>query len=44
MGGKPTRLTAIKKVFPTAHIEECKSPVDAWAYCGKEDTRIEGPV
>jgi len=44
MGGKVTRQSALVKLFPTAHIEVCKSPPDAWEYCGKEESRIEGPV
>jgi len=44
MGGPAIRSTVVSKVFPTAHIEACKSPPDAWEYCGKEDTRVEGPV
>jgi len=44
MGGKSTRFSVLKKAFPTAHIESANSPPDAWEYCGKEDTRVEGPV
>lgn len=43
-GGKLCRFTSLKTKFPTAHIESCHSAIDAWNYCGKEDTRIEGPV
>lgn len=43
-GGKQCRFPAIKKLFPTAHIEAAHSPLDAWKYCGKEETRVEGPV
>lgn len=43
-GGKATRFTVINKLLPDAHIEAAKSPYDAWEYCGKEDTRVEGPV
>lgn len=31
-------------MLPTAHIEKAKSPYDAWKYCGKEESRVEGPV
>lgn len=31
-------------MLPHAHIEPAHSPLDAWKYCGKEDTRVEGPV
>jgi hypothetical protein len=34
----------VKKLLPTAHIEASKSPFKSWEYCGKEDTRVEGPV
>lgn len=43
-GGKSTRLVALKKHFPTAHLEASKSPYKAWEYCGKDETRVEGPV
>lgn len=43
-GGKSTRFTAVKNMLPTAHIEKAKSPYDAWKYCGKEESRVEGPV
>lgn len=44
MGGKRTRVPSVKKQFPTAHIEVSKNAFNAWTYCGKEDTRVEGPV
>lgn len=44
LGGKRTRFNSIKKLLPTAHIEAAKSAVQSWEYCGKEDTRVEGPV
>lgn len=31
-------------MVPGAHVEAAKSPFDAWEYCGKEDSRVEGPV
>ena len=37
------RFRALKKKFPTAHIEIAKSAFDSWQYCQKEDTRLEGP-
>jgi hypothetical protein len=43
-GGKSTRFSVITKMFPGCHVEGSKSPFDAWEYCGKEDTRVEGPV
>lgn len=44
LGGKSTRISAVKSMFPTAHIETAKSPFHSWEYCGKADTRVEGPV
>lgn len=44
IGGKSTRFAVVKKLFPTAHIEGTKDAFRAWEYCGKEDTRVEGPV
>ena len=43
-GGKSTRIAVVKKQFPTAHIEPAKSPLQAWEYCGKSETRVSGPV
>lgn len=43
-GGKSTRFGVVKKLLPTAFIDAAKSPFEAWEYCGKEDTRVEGPV
>lgn len=40
---KNTLFTTVKKWAPTAHWEVCRSPKDAWAYCQKEETRVEGP-
>lgn len=31
------------KQFPGCHIEVAKNALAAWRYCGKEDTRVEGP-
>lgn len=44
MGGKQFRFTAVKREFPTAHIEAARDAYESWAYCGKEDTRVSGPV
>jgi len=35
--------TAIIKRFPGCHVEVTRNAQAAWDYCGKEDTRIEGP-
>lgn len=32
------------KKFPGCHIEIAKNAMAAYAYCGKEDTRLEGPI
>ena len=32
------------KALPGSHIEITKNAMKAWAYCGKEDTRIQGPL
>lgn len=42
-GGKATRFNVVAKMFPGIHVEAAKSPFDSWEYCGKEDTRVEGP-
>lgn len=42
----PKRVTAIKKLLccESAHIEKTKgTPQQAWDYCTKEDTRVDGP-
>lgn len=42
---KTTRIQKVIKQFPGCHVELAKKPAMAlWAYCGKEDTRIEGPI
>lgn len=43
-GGKRSRVAAIQKLFPGCHVEQAKDPFRAWEYCGKDDTRVEGPV
>lgn len=35
---------AVKKIWPTAHIEVCRDPYEVWEYSGKEDTRVSGPA
>lgn len=37
--GRPIRLTALKKIWKTAHAEPTKSE-RAESYCWKEDTRV----
>ena len=41
---KRTRLSAMKKLFPGDHLEIARSPVEARAYCMKEETRVSSPV
>ncbi|WP_445769545.1 hypothetical protein [Rheinheimera sp.] len=43
-GGKKCRLPQISKLLPHTHVEIAKSPYDSWEYCGKVETRVEGPV
>lgn len=42
---KATRMTGVKKALnaPTAHLEPAKAWDRAVAYCGKEETRVDGP-
>lgn len=42
----PKRLNAIKNILgsDTVHVEKNKgTPQQAWDYCTKEDTRVDGP-
>ncbi len=38
------QINSLKKQFPGCHIEPAKSAMASWTYCGKADTRVEGPV
>jgi len=38
------RITAMIKLFPGTHVEHSKNALAAWRYCGKEDSREEGPL
>lgn len=43
---KVMRFAAIKKelLCDSAHVEKCRgTPQQAWDYCCKEETRIDGP-
>lgn len=40
---KNKRLSALKKVSPTAHWEVCKSVSASVDYCSKDDSRKDGP-
>jgi len=37
-----TRFSAVKRHFPTAHVEMVKSATAAFEYCLKSDTRVDG--
>jgi hypothetical protein len=42
----PSRLGRVKELLncESAHVEKAKgSPTQAWEYCTKEETRIDGP-
>lgn len=41
---KVSRLKAIQKLLPRCHVESAKNALAAWRYCGKEDTRVDGPL
>jgi len=34
----------MKKNFPGCHVELTRNAMASWDYCGKEDTRVEGPL
>ncbi len=34
----------MRKLFPDMHIEKAKIAMAIWKYCGKEESRIEGPL
>ncbi len=36
-------FSAMVKRFPGCHVEVTRNAQAAWDYCGKEDSRIEGP-
>lgn len=40
---KVARTLAIIKKLKGCHVEIAKNAMAAWKYCGKEDTRVEGP-
>lgn len=41
---KESRVNKMRKQFPNCHIEISRNAMKAWVYCGKEDTRLEGPM
>lgn len=38
------QLKAMIKRFPGAHIEIARNAMASWNYCGKSDSRVEGPL
>jgi len=41
---KEQRTKKIQQLLPKTHVEKAKNALAAWRYCGKEDTRLEGPL
>lgn len=41
---KTARTNLIIKNLKGCHVEQAKNAMAAWNYCGKEDTRLEGPL
>lgn len=41
---KVARLPSIIKKLTGCHVEVARNAMAAWRYCGKEDSRIEGPL
>jgi len=37
-------MSAILKKFPGCHIKPAKNAMASWEYCGKKETRLEGPL
>jgi hypothetical protein len=42
--GSNQREKVVRKLFPGSHISVAKNMAQLWAYCGKEDTRVNGPL
>lgn len=40
----PRSLLSIAKALKGSHVEVSKNALASWRYCGKDDTRLEGPV
>lgn len=38
------RFSKVTKLFPGCHVEAARNAFKSYEYCGKEDTRVEGPV
>lgn len=41
---KTARLDSLIKKLKGCHVEAAKNAMAAWNYCGKADTRLEGPL
>ncbi len=41
---KEQRLTKVRKLFTGCHVDKSRNALAAWNYCGKEETRVEGPL
>lgn len=41
---KEVRFERMKKDFPGCNLEKPRNALASWRYCGKEDTKIEGPL
>lgn len=37
------RPKKVMKYMPRAHLTNCIDAMASWEYCGKDDTRLEGP-
>lgn len=40
----PRSVLSIRKALKGSHVEVSRNAMAAWKYCGKEDSRLEGPV
>lgn len=43
-GGKQCKPTMLHKLLPGVHVEVARNALASWDYCGKEESRVEGPV
>lgn len=41
---KEARVKAIIKALKGCHVEVARNALAAWRYCGKEESRLEGPL
>ena len=40
---KNHRCAKLNKLLPGCHVELAKNAMASWNYCGKQDTRLQGP-